>query len=409
MFDIVIIGGGIGGMYCCYELSKQKKVLLLDERNYLGGRVKTHYRPQFEIGAGRFHSSHSILLSLVESCKLHKIQIGGPKDYIQENGLFLQNANKYFEPILKMSLKKSNDYSKQKLQNITFREYLEQTISKKEVSMLIYIFGYSSEFNTMNAYDAIRSFKNEFSSKGHFFILKEGLRKLIQCLENKSKSNGAIIKNNSRVIQVERDQNNNEICVFTHNQKYITHNVIFATKSSSLLHFPILKPIFKEIKSVKAEPLLRIYAKYPKNKFGEIWFDKLNTITTNNILRQIIPINPSTGLVMISYTDGKDVEPFLTNETKKLKSDISLRKIIKKQLNILFPTKDIPQPTFFYAYYWKEGCQYWKKGYNSDIISKKMIHPLDNIYICGESFSKRQCWMEGALETAQAVIKNINK
>lgn len=409
MFDIVIIGGGIGGMYCCYELSKQKKVLLLDERNYLGGRVKTHYRPQFEIGAGRFHSSHSILLSLVESCKLHKIQIGGPKDYIQENGLFLQNANKYFEPILKMSLKKSNDYSKQKLQNITFREYLEQTISKKEVSMLIYIFGYSSEFNTMNAYDAIRSFKNEFSSKGHFFILKEGLRKLIQCLENKSKSNGAIIKNNSRVIQVERDQNNNEICVFTHNQKYITHNVIFATKSSSLLHFPILKPIFKEIKSVKAEPLLRIYAKYPKNKFGEIWFDKLNTITTNNILRQIIPINPSSGLVMISYTDGKDVEPFLTNETKKLKSDISLRKIIKKQLNFLFPTKDIPEPTFFYAYYWKEGCQYWKKGYNSDIISKKMIHPLDNIYICGESFSKRQCWMEGALETAQAVIKNINK
>ena len=71
-----------------------------------------------------------------------------------------------------MSLKKSNDYSKQKLQNITFREYLEQTISKKEVSMLIYIFGYSSEFNTMNAYDAIRSFKNEFSSrlKRHFIL-----------------------------------------------------------------------------------------------------------------------------------------------------------------------------------------------------------------------------------------------
>ena len=409
MFDIIIIGGGIGGMYCCYELSKHKKVLLLDERNYLGGRVKTHYRPQFEIGAGRFHSSHSILLSLIELCKLHKIQIGGPKDYIQENGLFLQNANKYFEPTLKKCLNKSSLYSKRELQNMTFREYLEQIISKKEVELLIHIFGYFSEFNTLNAYDAIRSFKNEFSSNGHFFILKEGLRKLIECLESKSKSNGAIIKNNSKVIQVERDQNNNEMCVFTNNQKYIAHNVIFATKASSLLHFPLLKPIFKEIKSVKAEPLLRIYAKYPKNKIGEIWFQNLPTTSTNNILRQIIPINPSTGLVMISYTDGKDVEPFLTKETKKLKSELSLRKIIRKQLNILFPTKDIPEPTFFYPYYWKEGCHYWKKGYNSDIISKKMIHPLDNIYICGESFSKRQCWMEGALETAQTVIKNINK
>ena len=106
----------------------------------------------------------------------------------------LQNANKYFEPVLKKCLNKSTLYSKHELQNMTFREYLEQIISKKEVEMLIHIFGYFSEFNTLNAYDAIRSFKNEFSNNGQFFILKEGLRKLIERLEHKSKSNGAIIK-----------------------------------------------------------------------------------------------------------------------------------------------------------------------------------------------------------------------
>jgi len=36
-----------------------------------------------------------------------------------------------------------------------------------------------------------------------------------------------------------------------------------------------------------------------------------------------------------------------------------------------------------------------------------MINPIDNIYICGEAFSKKQAWIEGALETSESVIKSI--
>ena len=38
-----------------------------------------------------------------------------------------------------------------------------------------------------------------------------------------------------------------------------------------------------------------------------------------------------------------------------------------------------------------------------------MLNPIENIYICGESFSQQQAWMEGALQTSNEVVELINK
>ena len=42
-------------------------------------------------------------------------------------------------------------------------------------------------------------------------------------------------------------------------------------------------------------------------------------------------------------------------------------------------------------------------------IYDKMLKPIDgkNLFLCGESFSKRQAWMEGALETCYDVLKKM--
>ena len=48
-YDYVVIGGGIGGLYCVEKLVEKykntKKILLLDERSYFGGRLITHKKP----------------------------------------------------------------------------------------------------------------------------------------------------------------------------------------------------------------------------------------------------------------------------------------------------------------------------------------------------------------------------
>ena len=66
IYDIIVIGGGISGINSALKLSKNKKVLLLDERSYWGGRIITKYQPRYEIGAARFSNKHKLLNKLIK-------------------------------------------------------------------------------------------------------------------------------------------------------------------------------------------------------------------------------------------------------------------------------------------------------------------------------------------------------
>ena len=43
-------------------------------------------------------------------------------------------------------------------------------------------------------------------------------------------------------------------------------------------------------------------------------------------------------------------------------------------------------------------------------MSKKIMNPLPNVYVCGESYSVgKQCWIEGALENADAMLELLDR
>lgn len=55
------------------------------------------------------------------------------------------------------------------------------------------------------------------------------------------------------------------------------------------------------------------------------------------------------------------------------------------------------------------GVHLWKAGYRSSDVKKEMMEPLKDVpcYICGEAYSTNQTWVEGALETAEEVLKKL--
>ena len=402
-YDIAVIGGGIAGLYCAYKLSKYKKVILFDERNYIGGRIYTHPM-QYEVGAARFNNNHKLLLELIDEFGLTSIPISKEMDYIKcskKQNQKLVNAHSELDKMLSYVLK--NTKNKSELRNITFYEHIVNILkSQKEADELVNIFGYYSEIKKMNAFDAYNTFKNDFRDIQYFF-LKEGLSYLCEKLKDKIEKNGSYVYLNSYVNSVEK---HDELFVITrknYKTSIQTKNVIFAIKPHQLKLFPILGPIHHLTKAVYNAPLIRIYAIYDK----PIWFKNIKRTTTNNLLRQIIPINRERGLIMVSYTDGIDTKPFL-NDKYTLKTNNELKRIVKENLRIVFPECNIPEPTYFKAHLWTVGCHHWLPKYNSDEIQKEIFNPIEDIYICGEGFSNKQAWIEGSLTSCLKVIKSLS-
>ena len=403
-YDIIIIGGGISGLYCAHKLSKNNKVALFDERSYIGGRIYTHPKG-YEVGAARFNNNHKLLLELIKYYKMTKMVLPKKIDYVEcfenKKNKKTLNSNIEFQKILNKVIERTK--TTKNLNKITFYEHLVNILkSKEKADHIVNIFGYYSEIKEMNALDAYNTFKNDFGNI-QYYVLMEGLSSLCENMKKTIEKNGSKIFLKSYVNSVEKNNNVFKISIKHKKRKIIGKKVIFATKPHQLKQFEIIKPIHKYIDSLYEAPLIRIYAIY-KN----IWFKNINRTTTNNLLRQIIPINKKKGLIMISYTDGEDTKPFMKNKYE-LKSDNILKKIISKNIKKVFPDHNIEDPEYFKAHLWNVGCHHWLPGYDSSYIQKEIMNPLENIYICGEGFSDKQAWIEGALNSALKVIKNINK
>ena len=179
---------------------------------------------------------------------------------------------------------------------------------------------------------------------------------------------------------------------------YTAQRVIVATDRISLGQFTVTKEL-PFLKNLVAVPLMRIYAIYPVDSTTNVaWFVSIPRTITPSPLRHVIPINPKTGLIMISYTDGDDTNIWRTLEGSELQTKI------QQEVRALFPSHNIPEPTYLQKHDWKEGCTYWLPGnYDVQSTSNKSHNPSPNLYICGEAISTNQAWMEGGLESAETL------
>lgn len=427
-YDFVIIGGGISGLYASQQLIKKyrgaKSILVLDERSYFGGRLITNRKPKYEIGGARYNDSHKLLKRLINQYNLEAVNIPGRVDYIdvdktRQKSIYFEKANESFDDIMKNIIKASSKFSKKHLSSRTLKKFIDEISNDEELSSkLINIFGYNTEFTQMNALNSIETFKHNFvsSSSSSYYVLKDGFSELCNRIVTKLKNRQSNITFKNKCLAVNVENNIDKEFPFTvvfkefhsnNNKKVSCRNVIFAIKSHQLLSFNILRPIHSDTKCIFNAPLLRIYARYPLQKIygNRPWFFDLPRITTNSILRHIIPIDPTSGLIMISYTDGIDIEPFYTDKKRMiLKSDTIIKSIINTELLQIFPDKTIPQPLYFKTHLWKVGTHHWKPNCNSNDIMKRVRNPLKGCYIVGEAFSNNQAWIEGGLETVEEMI-----
>ena len=244
-------------------------------------------------------------------------------------------------------------------------------------------------------------------------ICAEGLSKLIECMRADFVKRGGTVFPHHEAVEVSDHR-----VVFrvgppsdgpSREEKAVTASIIVCALPSAAINRIKGLHTLPVLKYLQMKPLLRFYAVFPITK--PMWYEKVGLTVTDTPVRYMIPGNPAQGTCQISYTDSQDAQPLM-----KMIDDRGENKtgeFILKELRGLFDPK-IPTPVLYKAHSWKEGTTYWLPGsYNPYKESAKWIHPMPDtmpsLYLCGESFSIRQAWMEGALEQTEKMLHVLQK
>lgn len=381
----VIVGAGIAGLITAERLASiGNHVTIVEKYDYAGGRILTS-KKGYEIGAGRGHRSHRRLMALIRRFHLHT----SPHD---TRILWLTHDSgdpphiSYGEELLNSILQEIAGLPQHDLATHTIRELLPSATADYVLKQ----FPYRAEVDVLRADLALESFTNEMGTRKGFFSVQEGLSAIVKGLVSSLLSRGVRFQYNTEVVDVKR--NGADYFVHCKNADVIEcDRVVLALHADALRTLPVTRRM-RALRFLQTAPLLRIYAQYSQLD----WLPP-HRVVTDSPLRYIIPINRENGIVMISYTDDEDTRVWTDMNPNMLAG------AIHAETQRLFP--DAVKPRWVKPYEWTTGCTYWLPGdYIPSVESKRALRPfpvtMPEMYCCGESFSLRQAWIEGALEHA---------
>jgi len=411
IYDIVIIGGGISGLYNYIKLiEKDKKILLLEKNNYYGGRIFQmndnieSKKYSFPAGAARFNKNHTHVVELLKEFNLLDFRKDKP---ISANMKFIDSKNNFISSLQRENgfyyinkvILNSKKFSESYLRTLNFKELSNLILTKEEIGYMLIASGYSGQLKKMNAYDAIKLFTYDIHPKllyynGKFDILIE---RMVKYLKNKK----ANIHLNSEAKHITFNKNKGLYKIEYNNKIVHGEKIIYCLPKEALLKMNILTPIHCILdKSISCKSLCRTYAIFRKE---DIWYKNLKKkIITNNPLRYIIPLGGNNELIMISYTDDIYTNYWKNIQNNQIKLKETIVKLVKNTYDI-----NINEPIKVYVCYWECGVAYWNKNIDSNKVSNFLLNPLPNIYICGENYSINQSWVNGALDSCKKCLELV--
>ena len=390
-----IVGAGIAGLTVAETLlDKGHTVTILERYPNVGGRIATFRDPehkiQYEMGAGRIHSSHTRVHALIRRFKLHTYPISNEMVYHPLAGTQEPLRHDWIPAIVRML----EGLPKKTLASNTIHDLLSPTWRT-----LLTRFPYWAEVHMLRADLALESFQREMGTYSGYVGIQEGIDAITTHLRDIVVAKGAEILTRHRVTDVRKHRDGWEIVGNAGKKaeakpfRILAEKVILATCRFSLGKFSALKghPLLKQLQT---SPLLRIYATYPTKP--KAWFHDLPKTVTDSPLRFVIPIDPKKGVIMISYTDGDDTKAWDMKE--------GLAETVHAEVQRLFgPT---PKPLHVEPYRWPGGCTYWTPGtYDVDKAIKAAMTPAKNLWIVGESVAKHQAWIESALISVETLMQ----
>jgi hypothetical protein len=407
VYDFVIIGSGIAGLYSAYKIlhmSPDSSIIILErnKKSWLGGRTSNmdFYGANIVTGAGIGRQNKDrLLMHLLDDLKIPYHKYSVTKEYGHD--VTPINVNKIVS-YLKTTYNKNTDLYKGE----TFRNFAVNILGETVYQNFVTSTGYT-DYENADIHDVFYYYgMDDNSTKLDAFHVP--WKRLVDDIIKWLLQYNVTIKSSSNVTKINKLDDCKETCGFIvtceTGQKYKCKKIVVATTISSIHKlFPVNEfPIYKQI---HGQPFLRLYGKF-SGKSALLMKNTVKSLTiVSGPLYKIIPMDIKRNVYMIVYNDNAG-SVFFKNNLKNTSTNRNLfARLLEKSIGLPFDSLKLDAIIDFY---WPIGTHYYEplsSEYKNRIdFIKQAQHPLNGVVVVGEVVALKQGWVEGALDSVESVI-----
>ena len=400
IYDVIIIGSGMSGLYTALLLKKYKpdiSLLILEKnsREHLGGRANTEhfYGTRIVIGAGIGRLKKDKLLAKLLNhfhFPIHTFDVNhriSLSKYID----VLQTVD-----VLKKSYKNENMANKHPR---TFASFAKSSLGNATYDRFIHSAGYTDYIHE-DAYETIFEYGIE-DNLGGWKAFSVPWHELVESMAKEIGMKNFLF--NCEVTDISHSSDLVNVRTFS-GKTFVCKKLVIASTIDTVRKL-IPRPIYNDI---EGQPFMRVYGKFDKAS-SAILRDLIPVMTYVDFpIQKIIPMDAEKGVYMIVYNDNDNSLTLKSKTENVAETRAFYERLLEKTLRL--PSGNL-HLLGIRAFYWNIGTHYYKPLKAAYQSREEFIHkaqrPDDNIFVVGELISRNQGWTEGALESVEAVIKEI--
>lgn len=395
--DVIIVGGGIAGLYCAYLCRKDRpdwRVLVLEKNAMVGGRMGTY---SFEgvpvaIGAGIGRQKKDKRLQrLLAEMQIPTTTFTAANGFSAELANVCQDVKKTF-----LFLKKTFQE-----QGMTFKDFARPLLGPQAYKQFITCAGYT-DYERAGAADVFThySFQDNYAT---FEAIGVPWQQLLDKLV------GAIgphrIQTGATVVKIEQDNRHHYLVkTAAAGAIYRCAKVVLATTVEVVRRLCPKDHLYRQI---HGQPFLRIYGKFTKRSMAVMKEYMLGqrTVVVSGPIHKIITMNEAAGVVMVAYTDNAGALALKKFKASTKANRAMICRLLERALGA--PSHSLKLVAMV-DFYWQNGTHYYAplRGQRAAFI-RAAQRPRKNFFVGGEMVSLHQGWVEGALESIDKIRTDL--
>jgi lysine 2-monooxygenase len=468
--DLAIVGAGAAGTYLAYQLIRARpdwRIVIFERSNRIGGRlwsVKVDGLPHLiELGGMRYMSGHPLVQSVVDALGIEtrafdpaeqpertflRGVIGrSPDDPEAGRGYDLppEEAGRSASDLMRGAFlrivpqareldeagwrrhRASATFGGQPLTDWSIDEAVAAILSPEGHHFATDAFGYDSGMRPHNAADAIQYVLGTGYPSGKARVPVDGMDRIPRELATRFEALGGTVRLGHDLRRVEVEEGS-VILGFADGSGVRSRRLVLTlpipalevlADASPVINGPTWRRLYR---SIEGFPATKLYCWYDRPWWRDGADAPTGLRTTTDLPNRKIfyfdeaPDRPAA--LLAAFTDHRHDEPIVAladGRSGGAPAPVALLEALRGWLSAAHPGAAVPAlPTGSAFQHWgadprEVAWHFWRPGASSDEMIDHAAQPEPSlpIHVCGEVFSRRGAWVEGALETASTLTERL--